>query len=72
MRNLPEDWLVLPGHQYELDDGSNPTVLTVGALLASNAAFAALDDDHAWNALPFLAFDDDLATRARRDRAQRG
>ena len=72
MRNLPEEWLVLPGHQYELDDGSNPTVLTVGALLASNAAFAALDDDHAWNALPFLAFDDDLATRARRDRAQRG
>jgi len=47
-------------------------VLTVGTLLASNEAFAALDDDHAWNALPFLAFDDDLATRARRDRAQRG
>ena len=72
MRRLPDDWLVLPGHRYQLSDGRNPTVMHVGDLLESNEAFAALDRDDDWNALPFLAFDDDLATSARRQRARGG
>jgi hypothetical protein len=72
MRRLPDDWLVLPGHRYQLSDGRIPTVMRVGDLLESNEAIAALDHDDDWNALPFLAFDDDLATSARRQRARGG
>ena len=34
-------------------------------VLSGNEAMAALDSDEAWAALPFLAFDDALARRAR-------
>ena len=35
-----------------------------------NEALAALDDDKEWNSLEFLSFDDDLAEKARRERAR--
>ena len=65
MNDLPKDWLVLPGHQYQLLDGTNPTYITVEQLLSDNEALAALDDDEAWANLDFLAFDDSLAEKAR-------
>ncbi len=70
MQNLPKDWLVLPGHQYQMPDGSNPTYITVDALLSSNEALLALDDDEKWDSLDFLAFDDSLAEKARREKAR--
>ena len=70
LNDLPKDWLVLPGHQYQLSDGTNPTFITVEQLLNDNEALAALDDDEAWNNLDFLAFDDSLAEKARRDKSR--
>lgn len=64
-----EENLVLPGHQYQLDDGSSPTFLSVADLLSTNEAILALDDDEKWNNLDFLAFEDSLAEKARRQRA---
>jgi hydroxyacylglutathione hydrolase len=68
---LPPDWIVLPGHQYELADGSNPTFITVESLLTGNEALNALDSDIKWNSLDFLSFDDSLAEKARREKARR-
>ncbi|MAI09355.1 MAG: hypothetical protein CMA08_02080 [Euryarchaeota archaeon] len=65
MQALPEEWIVLPGHAYTLPDGRTPYHLTLGEVLNENEAMAALDSDEAWTALPFLAFDDALARRAR-------
>ena len=70
LNDLPKDWLVLPGHQYQLSDGTNPTYITVEQLLSDNEALAALDDDEAWASLDFLAFDDSLAEKARREKAR--
>jgi hypothetical protein len=70
LSKLPSDWLVLPGHQYQLSNGSNPTYITVEELLSTNEALIALDDDSKWNALDFLSFDDNLAEKARRERAK--
>ena len=69
LMDLPRNWLVLPGHQYELADGSNPTFITIEQLLSDNEALNALDSDEEWNSLDFLAFDDSLAEKARRERA---
>ena len=65
MQALPDDWVVLPGHAYELADGRVPHHLKLADVLSGNEAMAALDSDEAWAALPFLAFDDALARRAR-------
>ena len=70
LRDLPTGWLVLPGHQYELKNGTNPTYVTVGELLKGNEAINAVDDDLAWASLDFLSFDDDLARKARQQRAE--
>lgn len=70
MQRLPGDTLVLPGHQYQLEDGQTPTTMKISEVLQTNEALLALDDDQAWAALPFLAFDDSMAERARRQRAQ--
>ena len=69
LSEIPSGWIVLPGHQYELPDGSNPTHITVGDLLRDNEALAAIDDDERWNSLDFLSFDDNLAEKARRQKA---
>jgi glyoxylase-like metal-dependent hydrolase (beta-lactamase superfamily II) len=66
---LPGDWLVLPGHQYALNDGRNPTFVSVKELLHENEALQALDDDEKWANLDFLSFDDNLAENARRKKA---
>ena len=39
-------------------------------LLENNQALLALDDDDAWESLDFLAFDDSLAEKARRETAR--
>ncbi len=70
LKELPVDWLVLPGHQYSLIDGSAPTRLTIGQLLEQNEALKAAGDDDAFHALEFLAFDDSLAVKARRENAR--
>ena len=62
--------LVVPGHQYELPDGTTPTVMQLSKVITSNEALSALDDDAKWESLPFLSFDDDLAAKARRQKAQ--
>jgi len=62
--------IVLPGHQYALEDGTLPTMMDVGTLLLSNSAILAVDDDEAWNSLDFLAFDDSMAEKAKRQRAR--
>ena len=68
--DLPSDWLVLPGHHYQLLDGSNPTFLPVETILSDNEALNALDSDEAWESLDFLAFDDSMAEKARRERSR--
>jgi len=70
LSGLPKDWLVLPGHQYALTNGQNPTYITLGELLSDNEALNALDDDDKWNSLDFLSFDDNLAEKARREKAK--
>ena len=70
LSSLPKDWLVLPGHQYALANGQNPTYITLGELLSDNEALNALDDDKKWNSLDFLSFDDSLAEKARREKAR--
>ena len=62
--------VVLPGHQYELSDGSNPTTLNLTEFMANNEALRSIDDDEDWNNLSFLSFDDNLAEKARRQRAR--
>ena len=61
---LPQDWLVFPGHLYELSTGYSPSFITVAQLLSQNEALAAIDDDILWESLDFLSFDDDLAKKA--------
>jgi len=70
MHSLPKDWLVLPGHQYVLEDGQTPTTMEIGEVLNSNEALLAVESDQAWAALPFLAFEDSMAEQARRRRAK--
>jgi len=70
MQALPQSSLVLPGHQYVLPNGDTPTTMPVGNVLENNEAILALDDDDAWTSLPFLAFDDSMAEKARRQRAR--
>ena len=72
IKDLPGDWLVLPGHQYELQDGSRPTYLTTVRLLRENSALQAAGNEEKFMALEFLAFDDSLAEKARRQKAKSG
>ena len=62
--------LVVPGHQYQLQDGTTPTVMELSKVINSNEALMAIEDDDKWASLPFLSFDDDLAAKARRQEAQ--
>ena len=70
LSKLPKNWIVLPGHQYRLEDGSNPSYITIEELLSNNEALNALDDDSKWESLEFLSFDDNLAEKARRQKAK--
>jgi hypothetical protein len=67
---LDANYVVLPGHQYELADGSNPTVLNLVDFMANNEALNSIDNEIDWNNLPFLSFDDSLAEKARRQIAR--
>jgi len=71
LTTLDSNDIVLPGHQYTLKDGTIPTTMNVKELLLSNTAILAVDDDRAWSSLDFLAFDDNMAEKARRQRAKR-
>ena len=70
LQKLPGDWLVLPGHQYALNDGRNPSFVRIEELLEENEALQALDSDEKWANLDFLSFDDNLAESARRQKAR--
>jgi hypothetical protein len=60
--NLPQDWLVFPGHQYPLDDGSNPMHIKIGELLQVNGAILEQDYDD-FCKLDYLEFDDSLSVK---------
>lgn len=70
MEQLPPTHIVLPGHQYTLENGETPTTMLLSQVLTTNEALLAVDDDDAWASLPFLAFDDSMAEKARRQRAK--
>lgn len=70
MQQLPPAHIVLPGHQYALENGETPTTMHLETVLATNEALLAVDDDQLWASLPFLAFDDSMAEKARRQRAK--
>ncbi len=70
LRKLPNNWLVLPGHQYLLADGSTPTTSTIEELLKNNLALIGIETWDNFKKLHFLSFDDNLAEKARRQRAQ--
>ena len=63
------DSLILPGHQYEQDDGSIPTTIGLETFLQENLAINSAHDILLWNNLPFLSFDDNMAEQARRQKA---
>ncbi len=69
-RTTPIDSLILPGHQYEREDGSIPTTLKLDVFLRGNLAIQSAHDIALWNNLPFLSFDDNMAEQARRQKAQ--
>jgi hypothetical protein len=45
-------------------------MMDVGNLLLTNSAILAVDDDQAWDSLDFLAFDDSMAEKARRQKTR--
>lgn len=69
LRNLPEDWIVLPGHQYSMNDGSTPTFITINHLLENNPAIKKQSFEE-FSKLEFLEFDDSLAEKARREKVK--
>ncbi len=70
LENCDEEALVFPGHRYETSDGNAPTASSVREVLENNPVFLAKNHKE-FASLPFLAFDDDLATQARRRRAKK-
>ena len=70
LKNLPKDWIVLPGHQYSMADGNNPTFITVDFLLKNNPAIKKQSFEE-FSKLEFLEFDDSLAEKAKRERARK-
>ena len=67
---LDGESVVLPGHRYPLADGTNPTVLKLSDFVIANEALNSVGNDEDWNSLDFLAFDDNMAAKARRQEAQ--
>ena len=59
---LPSEWLVFPGHQYPLDDGSNPMHICVGDLLQNNRSILEQSYEE-FCKLEFLEFDDSLSVK---------
>lgn len=70
LQSLTGNYVVLPGHRYELSDGSKPTYSQLGDFLQVNQAINTAHDKSLWDQLPFLAFDDNMAEQARRQRAK--
>lgn len=69
LNELPKDWLILPGHQYLLANGETPTTSTVDELLNTNEALRSAGDWDEFKQLKFLSFNDSLAEKARRQKA---
>jgi len=61
MLELPDNWIVFPGHQYPLDDGTNPMHLSIGNLLKVNSAIA-YQEYNEFCKLEYLEFEDSLST----------
>ena len=60
LRDLPQDWRLIPGHRYDWIDGSTPDWVSVAEALAHNYALNARELEVFEN-LPFQRFDDDIA-----------
>lgn len=60
LQSLPQEWWMVPGHNYQWIDGTTPNWVTVADALAHNQALNSptLED---FDNLDFLRFDDDLA-----------
>ncbi len=60
--DLPSNWLIFPGHQYPLDDGSNPMHVKIEELLQVNTAISEQDYNE-FCKLDYLEFDDSLSVK---------
>lgn len=60
LSSLPEDWRMIPGHNYEWIDGTTPHWISVGEVLKHNRALNSPNIE-AFSDLEFLRFDDELA-----------
>jgi glyoxylase-like metal-dependent hydrolase (beta-lactamase superfamily II) len=69
LKQLPSTWIVLPGHQYSIEDGTYPTYISVDYLLKNNPAIAKQSFEE-FSKLEFLQFDDSLAEKAKREKAR--
>ncbi|MBK00008.1 MAG: hypothetical protein CMB48_03390 [Euryarchaeota archaeon] len=69
LQKLPGNWIVLPGHRYPLDEGNNPTYISLEYLLKNNPAIKKQSFDE-FSKLEFLQFDDSLSEKAKRQRAR--
>ena len=69
-QTLSPNSIVLPGHYYQIDDGSIPKNSILSDFLKINKAINSAHDVMLWQELPFLSFDDNMAEQARRQRAK--
>lgn len=70
LQKLPDNWIVLPGHRYPLNDENNPTYLSLEYLLKNNPAIKKQSFDE-FSKLEFLQYDDALSEKAKRQKAGR-
>ena len=70
LQTLSLNCIVLPGHYYQIEDGSIPKNSILSDFLKINKAINSAHDVKLWQELPFLSFDDNMAEQARRQRAK--
>jgi len=66
---LPINWIILPGHRYPIDNGTNPTYISLEFLLKNNPAIKKQSFED-FSKLNFLEFDDSLSEKAKRQKAK--
>ena len=66
---LPNNWIILPGHRYPINDENNPTYISLEFLLKHNPAIKKQSFEE-FSKLSFLEFDDSLSEKAKRQKAK--
>jgi hydroxyacylglutathione hydrolase len=69
LQTVPNNWIVLPGHRYPIDDGTNPTYISLEYLLNNNPAIKKQSFEE-FSKLDFLQFNDSLSKKAKRQKAK--